>query len=186
MQRPIEPRGIAGRPVLCLLLAAGLVAGASTARAADPLPWTGFYLGGSAGLLTGTTTFSDPDGPTGLYGGDVPAAGFAAGLQLGYNWLLERRWLLGLELSGNIATSPGTNTCLQSSAAVIASNCKVTPRGHLALTGRVGALNEPDGRTLLYAKGGIARMRADVSIEPNDSFNAFGSAGSPVRQSIDT
>lgn len=183
----VAPRGSGGflsRFALSLGVAAGLICAAATAWAADPVPWTGFYVGGSAGILTGTTGFSDPNGP-GIYGGDVPASGFMAGIQLGHNWLVERQWLLGLEAAGSLATSPGTNTCMQSSPAIIASNCKVSPRGQVALTGRLGALTEPGGRTLLYGKGGVAWMRADLSIEPNDNFAAFAPAGAPVRRSID-
>lgn len=186
MHRPVETRASArllGKLTLSLWLA-GCLAGASVpVQAADPVPWTGFYVGGSAGILTGTTRFSDPNGSD-IYGGDVPASGFLAGLQVGHNWLVDRRWLLGLEAAGSLATSPGTNTCLQSSAAIIGSNCKVTPRGQIALTGRIGALTEPDGRTLLYGKGGVAWMRADVAIEANQGFNNFDGPGSPERKPV--
>jgi hypothetical protein len=87
----------------------------SGAFAADPPPWTGLYVGGSAGFLTGATRFSNPYGVD-IYGGDVPAAGLAAGIQLGYNWLILQQWLLGLEAAGNLTSSAGSNTCLQSSA----------------------------------------------------------------------
>jgi opacity protein-like surface antigen len=152
-------QGTAGVAVLLTLLL-GPPAGAGD--------WTGFYLGGHTGAFSGTTTFSDPDGPS-LYGGNsVASPGFLAGIQLGYNRQLAPQWMLGAEADASWLSSSGSNTCLQSSVTTTGSNCKVTPRAIATLTGRLGFVTEPRGRTLLYGKAGVAWMRADYSMNPNN------------------
>ena len=147
---------------------------ATLAAAADlPLPprapawsWSGFYLGGSAGAAAGTATFSDPEGPS-VFGDKVNTAAFLAGLQLGYNWQVAPRWVVGLQADASYLDSSGSFTCMQASAQLIGSNCQVSPRVLASLTGRVGYLIDPLGHTLLYGKGGGAWMGSDISITPN-------------------
>ena len=147
---------------------------ATLAAAADlPLPprapawsWSGFYLGGSAGAAAGTATFSDPEGPS-VFGDKVNTAAFLAGLQLGSNWQVAPRWVVGLQADASYLDSSGSFTCMQASAQLIGSNCQVSPRVLASLTGRVGYLIDPLGRTLLYGKGGGAWMGSDISITPN-------------------
>ena len=59
---------------------------------------------------------------------------------------------------------------MQPSAAIVGSNCEVSPRVLASLTGRVGVLVDPLGHTLLYGKGGGAWMDSDILITPNSSF----------------
>ncbi len=134
---------------------------ATLAAAADlPLPplapawtWTGFYVGGSAGAAAGTATFSDPLGPS-VFGDKVNTTALLAGLQVGYNWQVAPRWVLGLQADASYLDSNGSFTCMQPSAAIVGSNCEVSPRVLASLTGRVGLLVDPLGHTLLYGKGG--------------------------------
>jgi opacity protein-like surface antigen/outer membrane protease len=161
------------------------------AVAADgPVDWSGFYLGGHVGAFTGTATFSDPGGPS-LYGDAVTTPGFAGGLQAGYNWLAAPQWVLGIEVEGSILSSQGNNTCLQSTPDIIGSNCKATPRETATFTGRLGYLTEPGGRTMLFAKGGGAWMRSDLSANPNNAFGPIGGftgtlTGDPAVQNAPT
>ncbi len=149
---------------------------ATLAAAADlPLPplapawtWTGFYVGGSAGAAAGTATFSDPLGPS-VFGDKVNTTALLAGLQVGYNWQVAPRWVLGLQADASYLDSNGSFTCMQPSAAIVGSNCEVSPRVLASLTGRVGLLVDPLGHTLLYGKGGGAWMDSDISITPNNS-----------------
>lgn len=152
--------------VLALFL--GAPAGAQEARH----NWTGFYVGGHAGAMSGLTNFSDPDGP-GLFGGNVNTPGFLAGVQLGYNWQVRSQLVLGLEADASLVAASGTNTCLQSSIQTVGSSCKVTPREVATLTGRFGVLTEPRGRTMLYAKAGAAWMRSDAAINQNNAVNSL-------------
>ena len=133
--------------------------------------WQGFYVGGHLGALAGTTTFSDPYGPS-LFGDKVTTPGFLAGAQLGYNWLVAPRWIVGLETAVSALDShDGTNTCLQASITIIGSNCEVMPRALASFTGRLGFLPDVQGHTLLYGKAGAAWIGDDISINPNNSFS---------------
>ena len=99
---------------------------ATLAAAADlPLPpptpawtWSGLYFGGSAGAAAGTATFSDPEGPS-VFGDKVNTAAFLAGLQLGYNWQVAPRWVVGLQADASYLDSNGSFTCMLASAAIV-------------------------------------------------------------------
>ena len=159
------------------LIACALLMPAALASAADLPPprslpawtWSGFYLGGTAGAAAGTATFSDPNGPS-IFGDKVKTAAFLAGLQLGYNWQVAPRWVVGLQADASYLNSNGSFTCTQASVEIVGSNCQVSPRVLASLTGRLGFLVDPLGRTLIYGKGGGAWMDSDMSIAPNNSF----------------
>jgi opacity protein-like surface antigen len=131
--------------------------------------WTGLYFGGSAGAAAGTTTFSDPYGSS-VFGDKVNTSAFLGGLQVGYNWQIAPRWVVGLQGDASYLTSDGSFTCMQSSAEIVGSNCEVSPRVLASLTGRVGLLVDPLGHTLLYGKGGGAWIDSDILITPNLAF----------------
>ncbi|HEY6859364.1 MAG TPA: outer membrane protein [Pseudolabrys sp.] len=107
-----------GRLSVAVIAAASAVAFAQIASAADlpvkapryapPLPppynWTGFYVGGNIGYSWGHTdsTVDTPD----LAGSPVFFSGFSDSLkpngiigggQIGYNWQVDPRWVLGIE-----------------------------------------------------------------------------------------
>jgi opacity protein-like surface antigen len=161
------------------------------ALAADPTwNWSGFYLGGHAGGFTGTTNFSNPLGPS-IFGDDVTTPGFLAGLQLGYNQQLAPQWVAGAELNGSILSSQGQNTCLQPSITLVGANCRSLPREIATLTGRLGYLLEPNGRTMIFGRGGVAWMRTQIDVNPNSSgssgFTLTGDpneTGEPLTQSL--
>ena len=176
-----------GCPARAVLVAALLLAlpNSGTSLAADPasIPaasppraaiwpastWSGLHVGVHAGGFGATTSFSDPNGPA-LYGGFVETPGFAAGLQLGYDWTVGRQWLLGVEASVSTLSGDSHNTCQQATTYFIGSNCKVGPRELATLTGRLGVVTGPQHRTLLYGKGGLAYLRSEISINPNNAF----------------
>jgi opacity protein-like surface antigen/outer membrane protease len=177
----------AARVASALTLIASSLIPASAAVAADlPIPprapgwsWTGFYLGGSAGAAAGAATFSDPQGPS-VFGDKVNTAAFLAGLQLGYNWQVAPRWVLGVQGDLSFLDSNGSFTCMQASAELIGSNCQVSPRLLTSLTGRLGYLVGPLGHTMLYGKGGAAWVDSDISITPNlTGFPAAWNAPDP-------
>lgn len=161
-----------------IIIASILPAVASTltpptaAIAADrlaPWTWTGLYVGGSAGAAAGTTTFSDPLGAS-VFGDTVKTSAFLAGLQVGYNWQVAPRWVVGLQGDVSYLESNGSFTCMQPSVTIVGSDCEVSPRVLASLTGRVGLLVDPLGHTLLYGKGGGAWMDSDVLISRNQTF----------------
>lgn len=170
------------KTILGATLLAMLLGGAAAAQ--EPAwNWTGFYLGGHVGATSANTIFSDPAGST-IFGGDVNTPGFMAGFQLGYDWQFAPRWLAGLQVDASLLSSQGTNTCLQSSTAIIGADCRLWPRSLATFTGRLGFLPEPSGRTLVYGKGGLAWLRADLSINPNGGFDAQPDPGSPATASV--
>lgn len=180
---------------MCSRRLAGLFAfavfmfGASADAADKRLDWSGFYFGAHVGGATGTATFSNTEGPS-IFGDQVTTPAFLAGLQLGYNFQFAPQWVAGAEFNGSILSSQGQNTCFQASITFVGSNCRAFPREVATLTGRLGYVTEPHGRTMIYGKGGVAWMRSDLQAIPNQS-NSTGFAltgdpnveGEPIHQS---
>lgn len=177
LRQVMRRNAITKSPYAAAILA--LIAHSTPVRAADlphaPSPlapawsWAGFYVGGHVGALAGTTTFSDPYGPS-LLGDSVTSPGFMAGAQLGYNWVVAPRWVLGVGADASYIDSSGTNTCMQATVTLIGSNCKAAPRALATLTGRVGYVIGSEGRTLIYGKGGAAWTSNHVSVNPGNAF----------------
>ena len=176
------------RAGLFVLAASSVPSGiAAPALAADLPPpplhapawtWTGLYFGGSAGAAAGTATFSDPRGNS-VFGDKVNTSAFLAGLQVGYNWQVAPRWLVGVEADISYLDSNGNFTCMQSSSVIVGSNCAVSPQVLGGLTGRAGLIVDPMGRTLLYGKGGGAWLNSHILITPNRDFTNNGTPAGP-------
>jgi opacity protein-like surface antigen/outer membrane protease len=158
------------------LMAIGVAGGA---RAADmpvipvaPPPgpvwnWTGGYTGLHAGALWGDTHFSDPLGPS-IYGDEVATPGYLGGVQAGYNWQVpQSRWVLGIEADLSLLASVGTDTCLAYSANFVSANCRSRPNFSTTLTPRIGYAIDPEKRTLVYLKGGLAAVHDTLDIATN-------------------
>ena len=111
--------------------------------------WTGFYLGGHAGLVTGNTT-GDP-GLGGPLSTDYSLNGALYGGQIGYNWQTGST-VLGVEGSFSGANIQGTTSC------VAILECKRDIDWLATVVGRAGIAMD---RSLLYAMAGVAW--ADVS-----------------------
>ena len=160
---------------------------AALASAADfplppPLPastWAGFYIGGQIGGFGGTSTFSDPYGPS-VFGDKVTTNGFLAGLQLGYDWQVAPKWVVGVVADTSYLDGKGSFTCMRAAATIIGSNCEVTTRALATMAGRVGFLVDPLNHTLVYGKAGGAWTDSHVSIHPgNAPFGDFPGAEFP-------
>jgi opacity protein-like surface antigen len=163
-----------------------LAAAADVSSTTRPPSWTwaGLYAGGQIGGFGGSATFSDPQGPS-IFGDKVNTSGFLAGLQLGYDWRVNSRWVLGVVADANYLDGKGTFTCMQASPTLIGSNCEVDPRVLTTVAGRLGYVLDPLGRTLLYGKAGGAWTNSNVSVHPNDSsglnkFNNYMAPGLPT------
>jgi opacity protein-like surface antigen len=165
--------------VSAALSAALGIASAKPAVAADlPMPppslpvwtWSGLYVGGQIGGFGGSSTFSDPIGPS-IFGDKVNTSGFLAGFQLGYDWQINPRWVVGVAADANYLDGKGTFTCLQASPTVIGSSCEADPRAIATVAGRLGYLLDPLGRTLIYGKAGGAWTNSEMTAHPNDSNN---------------
>jgi opacity protein-like surface antigen len=125
------------------------------------------------------SNFSNPFGPT-LFGDNVRSPGGIGGLQIGYN-KQYRATVLGVEADGTAADLDGTFICLQPVHSVPAAGgpsfiggafgatCQVRPDWFGTLTGRIGTTFDDHGRTLVYAKGGLAWIHDNVDIATNNS-----------------
>ena len=126
--------------------------------------WTGLYLGGHVGGGFGTSQFSDPAGPA-IYGGNVRTPAALAGGQIGFNWQIPNTsFVLGIEADASALSADGTATCLASSGFFISANCRVRQDAGGSLTGRLGYAAGPQGRTLLYVRGGAAWLHEQIDI----------------------
>jgi outer membrane immunogenic protein len=133
---------------LGLMLAAPAAYADGMARRAAPMEqpfsWTGLYVGGHAGLVTG-----DTQGDVGLGGPlntDYTVNGALYGGQVGYNWQ-HGLMVYGVEGSFSGSTVQGNTAC------VAILECKRDLDWLATVTGRVGYAM---GRTLLYGMGGVA------------------------------
>ena len=138
--------------------------------------WTGFYVGGFFGAAAGRTDIAFPASPTATNRPWV--LGPIGGLQAGYNYQFANNWVLGVE--GDIAwadvhggRSAGldfNNLGLNSAYFVLQDKTSWMA----TVTGRVGYAM---GRTLYYAKGGVAFEDGRVSAT---CFNPQGGLLAPA------
>jgi opacity protein-like surface antigen len=153
-----------------------LLASTSLARAADmpatpppavPWNWTGLYLGGHIGAGFGNSSFSDSSGPA-IFGGTVQTSAAVGGGQIGYNWQVPNSAVVfGVETDADLMSSDGSATCLASSGFFLSANCRVRPIAGGSFTGRLGIATGNAGRTLVYAKGGVAWLDETTDITTN-------------------
>jgi outer membrane immunogenic protein len=159
--------------------AADIPVKAAPAPAAVGYSWSGFYVGGNVGYGWGrnrTATFAPNDlaafGGTcgGFAGGECagPAAfrpdGGLGGLQAGYNWQINRSWLLGVEADFQWSGIDGAGTSppfrLGTVLAGPDSTFRVSEDIKNFATVRLRAGWLPTDNLLAYATGGVAFGRA--------------------------
>jgi opacity protein-like surface antigen len=136
------------------------------ASASTPFNWTGYYVGAQLGGLANLSEISDPLGPS-LFGNPNLAAGPFAGLQAGYNYQ-SGVVVYGLEADIAFPQIEGTSTCSSVSGWFINSNCKAGIDAFGTLTGRLGLALGPDGRGLVYGKGGAAWYTGNLDMATGD------------------
>jgi opacity protein-like surface antigen len=163
-------------------LAAGLDGALSSAAAQEaPFTWTGVYLGAQMGGAVDHSHFSDPYGST-LFGDTVSSPGAFGGLQIGGNYQSGIA-VFGLQADINGTNMQGNFTCMQPALGVPAmpptfvggffgATCKVEPDLFGTLTARAGVAVGPQGRILLYGKGGLAWQHSDIDMAINNSVSA--------------
>jgi outer membrane immunogenic protein len=121
-----------------------------------PFSWTGFYIGGHAGIATGDTQ-GDPQlpvGPPNLFSTDFTVNGALYGGQIGYNWQ-SGLLVLGVEGSLSHSTIQGNTAC------VLVLECKRDVDWLATVTGRVGYAM---GRTLVYGMAGVAWADVNTNV----------------------
>jgi outer membrane immunogenic protein len=133
--------------------------------------WTGFYIGGHAGYgwMKSTDAISGANafGTALLTSGDIATSipldprGFIGGGQLGYNWQISPRWVVGVEADiswtdmQKTVAAPGPNDFRR----IMTASEKLDWFG--TVRARVGFI--PVDRLLVYGTGGLAYANASLS-----------------------
>ena len=125
--------------------------------------WTGFYLGGYAGVGVNRSHGLDPTGLTALGEIQYVGAGFTGGATGGYNWQFAPHWVAGVE--GDIGYLGLSHNIRQYNDLIF-----VDQKASWIATARA-RLGYTDGPTLSYITGGAAW------IKPTDALsNVAGTA----------
>jgi len=182
--------------VTAVALALGAIGSAQAADMAVKAPivsvynWTGWYLGANIGGGWGNRSVdysaNDPASAAlfapGVASGAPPSASFNSsgvlgGVQLGYNWQVNPKWVVGVETDFNgsgIKGSGTTNPLLL--APLFAATAAENVRWFGTVRGRLGYL--PTERLLAYVTGGFAYGRVDHTASYiNNSIIPFGIVG---------
>ncbi len=108
--------------------------------------WTGFYVGGHAGVLQNNSRWTDPLGAFVPFSTD--GTGFLGGVQIGYRHQIGQI-VLGVEADGSFLSLEGKGQC----AAAVGSTCRTRADWAGSVRGRVGYAFD---RFHVYATGGLA------------------------------
>jgi len=183
------------------LIAASLVLIPIQSFAADlplkarPVPtavynWTGWYVGGNLGggwgrndMVSTTpndfvtaTSFFDTAGPGPAPPMRLNPQGIVGGVQVGYNWQLQRNWLVGIEADFDGSGVKGSSNAFVGPQFFTGTYSFDT---HLnwfgTVRGRVGFL--PSSNLLIYGTGGFAYGSVSHSGNFTTTEPGFGSAG---------
>jgi len=126
--------------------------------------------------------FSNPYGPS-LFGDEVRSPGPFAGAQLGWNYQSGQA-VVGLQADASWANLQGTFTCLQPALNVpnlfaeflggaFGATCQADADWFGTVTGRAGLAVGPQGRILLYGKGGLAWVHTNIDMALNNAQSGF-------------
>jgi outer membrane immunogenic protein len=149
-----------------------------------PFTWTGFYVGGSVGLISQGTVGTDLDndprlgqaGPGSTYG-ITGSPGAIFGVNAGYNYQFAPNWVVGIE--ADIAGSTLKNTVNQTATNNSeGGTCRWGFQSRLSALGTVrGRIGYAFDRALLYATGGLAygRVHNSAISDSNESGQQYDS-----------
>jgi outer membrane immunogenic protein len=178
---------------------AAVLASAVTVAQAENFNWAGWYVGGELGYsqLTGNwenTQAFTPGGAayTGLAAptsDSMRSNGMIGALDVGYNWLISPKWVVGAEgkiiisnQSNEINNIPGLDPTPDTTPGHGRfSTAKVTQKNGVVLKGRAGYLFTPD--SMLYGTAGVvyqqitaeATCPADTHV-CNPALGTYGSS----------
>lgn len=164
-------------------------------------PWTGLYAGLNAGYSWGPWTSNNPPGfanfpgtATTLTGSASPHVnGMIGGVQLGYNWLPQKNWLVGVEADFQWS---GEKDSITGTAAVTipiidfrfvftgisANDWKM--KWFSTLRARTGFVT--DDQWLIYATGGLALINASYANSSTAVVQLFTIGGALLAQASTT
>jgi opacity protein-like surface antigen len=139
-----------------------------------PTNWTGFYVGGFAGIEYGNTDIRFVGTPN--IGNNPRVLGGMGGVQAGYNYQLANNFVLGVEADVGAVNLHGSRTCTIGIDFATSLNCQNSANWMATVAGRAGY---SWGRTLIYVKAGAAWSDDRVSVSCifgpiGFCFNQFG------------
>ncbi len=178
-----------------VLVSAALLAvtAAAPAQAAD-LPvkappiavsyaWTGLYIGANLGYSWGRASISNAATST-----SVNLNGVLGGVQIGYNWQLDPKWVVGLEADiqatgekGGFNGGTTSTNALSTPGVGFNTVTTTTTSGEAKLPwfatfrGRAGVLIDPT--LLAYVTGGLAVGNVKVATTSSTTVQVFRTAG---------
>jgi outer membrane immunogenic protein len=178
--------------IACPAIAKDKAAPLYTAPVLSPVAsWTGFYVGvnGGYGWASRTANLNPVDSVATSavllpFGTPPPPAAFdmsgvLGGLQGGYNWQFNRKWLVGIEADYDWAHIRGTGTSafvLALLPATFQVSQNISSFG--TVRGRIGWVALPN--LLIYGTGGFAYGRVDETEAVNGGGQLIGFAPFPV------
>jgi outer membrane immunogenic protein len=184
-------KSLLGFVIGAVIVAAGGAAFAADMPARAPMytkapaivadPWTGFYLGVSAGGRWNkdtwtTTSFGIPAIPAALSSRDNPhnfsSGSGRFGLYGGYNWRVQQVWVVGLEADFAWAQNKSTNTGIPGLTSVgfpVVEPTQIKDSWDGGIRARGGYLITPT--MLLYGTGGVSWMRSEASVACSTAGN---------------
>jgi outer membrane immunogenic protein len=153
--------------------------------------WTGFYVGGNLGGVTehasGTSDFNDVAGipvlnPTNPQSNSFSNTHFVGGVQAGYNWQFDPRWVLGVEADWE-RTRTGYSFCRQTDITSLAcadngdgfETIKSTTDWIATARARLGVTV---GNVLLYGTGGAAWGHIETTLSQSCLVGGCGATSS--------
>ena len=186
---------IGGAALVSLLAATSVFAADLPARTYTKAPvivdpgynWTGFYVGLNGGYSWGRSRAPlNPGAPLAVTTIRQNVDGGLGGGQIGYNWQLDRTWVVGLEADIQGTSERGRSTDALGAARIgaigiaISSNSTTDFPWFATFRGRVGVLADPS--LLLYGTGGLAVGEVKFTTQPaavaqlfdGNSNNAIG------------
>jgi opacity protein-like surface antigen len=144
---------------------------------APAFSWRGLYVGFHGGANAGTAQVSDPFGAS-IFGDSIRSSGGLFGGQIGAN-LQAGSAVFGIEADSSFTELTGSATCFAYSGFFISADCRARTDVLGTLTGRLGIAAGPEGRTLVYAKGGAAWEHLTVDATTNGDLGlGLGSTSS--------
>lgn len=142
-----------------LLVSSSAMAGGSLKDDYRPpvMNWTGFYIGGHAGLGVGQTSGNTDLGGLFSVQTDYDMNGALWGAHAGYNYQMGQT-VLGIEGTWSGLDLKGSDTC------VVLLNCARKADWLATLVGRVGFAFD---RTMLYGLAGVAWSNVETNVRDN-------------------
>jgi opacity protein-like surface antigen len=137
--------------------------------------WTGFYIGGSVGVLNGETDIDFPFSFT----ANPKFAGALGGIQAGYDYQAGK-WVFGVEANINATNANGGKGCITS----FVETCEVHKNWIGTATVRAGYAFW--NRAIAYVRGGVAFTDTRMSLVCNDNgpFAGFACPGSDTQSRV--